>query len=159
MARLLLTEAGYAQALGNYVSVPQADAVAVARLEAQALRMRAGQGGACAWRWRYAARIADRIVADLQRGDSRGVVPLMHELGRAWHRAASCSGVPSPIAMGATDDVVALHSKIDTLTTKQRELYRWTRYGTYATIAAVIVGAARAGLIAIPFIQARKKKR
>lgn len=232
MPRLVLTEAGYAEALGNYVSVSRADAVAIAKLEAQTLRMRAAQGGPCAPRWRHAARIADKIVARIAAGDGQGAVPYMYQLGRAWHAAAVCKGYPSPLsgdcchdchfayeeraafphlpaaarrqlarehaqlrnagfpkraieahirremalyrkyvppavvaridaehaALGADDDLASLHAKFDDLMRKQRSIEKWTRYGTYATIGAAIVAAARLGLITIPFIKARKKR-
>lgn len=156
MPRVLLTEAGYAAALGNYVSVPQVDAVAVAKLERDALRMRAAQGGPCARRWRYASRIADRIVTKLERGAGSSAVPDMYALGRAWRAAATCSGAPSPLSDDG--DVETLHVKLDELRRRHDALYRWTRIGTYATIAGVLVAAARLGVISIPFIKARRRR-
>lgn len=139
---------------GPYITIRQADAVAVARLERDTLLLRAAEGGACAPRWRHAARIADRIVAELAAGRGAAAVPHMYALGRAWHAAAQCKGYPSPLA--ADDDLAALHAKLEELVRKQREQSKWLRWGTYATIAGVIVAAAKLGVISIPYITKRK---
>ena len=64
------------------------------------------------------------------------------------------------VALGDYEaDLRSLHAKIDLLNERQSSLHRWTKIGTYATIAGVVVAAARLGVISIPLISARRRRR
>lgn len=63
------------------------------------------------------------------------------------------------LASDEQDADADLREQIASLRQQQAELHKWTRYGTYATIAGVLFAAARTGIIWLPLISKKKRRR
>jgi hypothetical protein len=78
------------------VCLPRADAVRVAELERDSLRLRASEGGPCRPLWLRAAEIADGAVRALREGRDRELVRHLYAVGVGWMAAARCRGWRTP---------------------------------------------------------------
>jgi hypothetical protein len=81
-----------------YLRVPIKDALELARIERDSLRLRAAAGGPCAPHWERAAEAAELAVRSIEAGWPQLAVHYLRVVARRWAIAAQCGGLDLRLA-------------------------------------------------------------
>ena len=168
------------------IDIPRIEAIKLAKLERDSLIVRS-RAARCWYQWQVAARHADDVVRHLQTRRDKAALNSMKGLAQCWRMAARCEGLPGvppgrascqiygtagyPYSLGAVPTVeprivgptmeqriVALDALVGEVLKLQKKEERNRRITLIIAGVGALFAAARLGIIAIPLINAARRR-